>query len=135
VSCRLVTAQDPDRIFGLLRDYVDEIAPPGVRVSIRLLGAGPPSLTPQDHPATRAAARAIEATFGQAPLYLREGGSIPITSSFESILGLPVVLVGFSQPDEHAHAPNEWLDLENYETGIRMFARLWDELAEPQPSA
>jgi acetylornithine deacetylase/succinyl-diaminopimelate desuccinylase-like protein len=135
VSCRLVTAQDPDRIFGLLRDYVDEIAPPGVRVSIRLLGAGPPSLTPQDHPATKAAARAIEATFGQAPLYLREGGSIPITSSFESILGLPVVLVGFSQPDEHAHAPNEWLDLENYETGIRMFARLWDELAEPQPSA
>ena len=50
-------------------------------------------------------------------------------ASFESILGLPVVLVGFSQPDEHAHAPNEWLDLDNYETGIRMFARLWDELA------
>lgn len=129
VSCRLVTAQDPDRIFELLRDYVAEIAPPGVRVSIRLLGTGKPSLTVQDHPATQAAARAIEATFGRAPLYLHEGGSIPITSSFESILGLPVVLVGFSQPDEHAHAPNEWLDLDNYETGIRMFARLWDELA------
>jgi acetylornithine deacetylase/succinyl-diaminopimelate desuccinylase-like protein len=129
VSCRLVTAQDPDRIFGLLRDFIEEIAPPGVRVSVRLLGAGRPSLTPQDHPATQAAARAIEATFGRAPLYLREGGSIPICASFESILALPVVMVGFSQPDEHAHAPNEWLDLDNYETGIRMFARLWDELA------
>lgn len=130
VSCRLVTAQDPERIFELLRAYVEEIAPPGVNVSIRLLGKGSPSLTSRNHPATQAAARAIEATFGQAPLYLREGGSIPITSSFESILGLPVVLVGFSQPDEHAHAPNEWLDLDNYETGIRMFARLWDELAQ-----
>jgi acetylornithine deacetylase/succinyl-diaminopimelate desuccinylase-like protein len=130
VSCRLVTAQDPDRIFELLRDYVAEIAPPGVNVSVQLLGTGSASLIPNDHPATQAAARAIEATFGRAPLYLREGGSIPITESFESILGLPVVLVGFSQPDEHAHAPNEWLDLENYETGIRMFARLWDELAQ-----
>ena len=135
VSCRLVTAQDPARIFDLLRDYVGEIAPPGVKVSVRLLGSGMPSLTPQDHPATLAAARAIEATFGQAPLYLREGGSIPICASFESILGLPVVMVGFSQPDEHAHAPNEWLDLDNYETGIRMFARLWDELAELRPGA
>jgi acetylornithine deacetylase/succinyl-diaminopimelate desuccinylase-like protein len=135
VSCRLVTAQDPDRIFGLLREFVEEIAPPGVRVSVRLLGTGQPSLTPQDHPATQAAARAIEATFGQAPLYLREGGSIPICASFESILGLPVVMVGFSQPDEHAHAPNEWLDLDNYETGIRMFARLWDELTGLQSGA
>ena len=96
---------------------------------------GKPSLTPQDHPATQAAARAIEATFGQAPLYLREGGSIPICASFETILGLPVVMVGFSQPDEHAHAPNEWLDLDTYETGIRMFARLWDELAELRPGS
>ena len=129
ISCRLVAEQDPNRIFELFRDYVAEVAPPGVRVSVRLLGTGLPSVTPQDHPATRAAARAIEATFGRAPLYLREGGSIPITASFETILGLPVVCVGFSQPDEHAHAPNEWLDLDNYETGIRMFARLWDELA------
>jgi acetylornithine deacetylase/succinyl-diaminopimelate desuccinylase-like protein len=138
VSCRLVTAQDPDRIFELLRDYVGEIAPPGVEVSVRLLGTGRPSLTPQDHPATQAAARALEASFGRSPVYLREGGSIPICASFESILGLPVVLVGFSQPDEHAHAPNEWLDLDNYETGIRMFARLWDELAllrsAPEPT-
>jgi acetylornithine deacetylase/succinyl-diaminopimelate desuccinylase-like protein len=131
----LVTAQDPDRVFEQLRDYVGEIAPPGVTVSVRLLGKGQPSLTPQDHPATQAAARAIEATFGRAPLYLREGGSIPICASFESILGLPVVMVGFSQPDEHAHAPNEWLDLDNYETGIRMFARLWDELSGLRPGA
>jgi acetylornithine deacetylase/succinyl-diaminopimelate desuccinylase-like protein len=130
VSCRLVSAQDPDRIFEALRSYVEEIAPPGVTTTVQLLGGGLPSLTPIDHPATEAAARALEATFGRAPLYIREGGSIPVCASFGSILGLPVVLVGITPPDDNAHAPNEWNDLGNYETGIRTFARLWDELVD-----
>ena len=129
VSCRLVTAQDPDRIFELFRDFVAEITPPGVTVEVRQLGGGRPSLTPIDHPATRAAARAIESAFGRAPVYMREGGSIPVCASFETILGLPVVLAGFTNPDDNAHAPNESMVLENYERGIRAIARLWDELA------
>ena len=108
VSCRLVAAQDPDRIFEAFRAYVEEIAPPGVTTTVQNLGGGLPSLTPMDHPATQAAARALEATFGQAPVYIREGGSIPVCASFGSILGLPVVLMGFTPPDENAHAPNEW---------------------------
>ncbi len=129
VSCRLVANQVPDRIFELLRAYILEIAPPGVRVDVRNLGGGRPSLTPIDHPATQAAARAIEATFGRAPLYIREGGSIPICASFETILGLPVVLLGFTPPDDNAHAPNESMSLSNHETAIRTVARYWDELA------
>ena len=129
VSCRLVPDQDPDRIFAAFRDYVLEIAPDGVRTEVRSLGGGQPSVMPVDHPATQAAARALEATFGREPLYLREGGSIPICASFESILGLPVVLLGFDPPDQQAHAPNEWMDLRNYETGIRTVARMWDEVA------
>jgi len=129
VSCRLVPNQDPDRIFAAFRDYVLEIAPEGVRTEVRSLGGGQPSVTPVDHPATQAAARALEATFGREPLYLREGGSIPICASFESVLGLPVVLLGFDPPDQQAHAPNEWMDLRNYETGIRTVARMWDEVA------
>jgi acetylornithine deacetylase/succinyl-diaminopimelate desuccinylase-like protein len=129
VSCRLVAAQDPGRIFEALRAYVAEIAPPGVTTTVQLLGGGLPSLTPMDHPATRAAARALEATFGRAPVYIREGGSIPVCASFDGLLGLPVVLLGFAQPDDNAHAPNEWMDLGNYETSIRTIARMWDELA------
>jgi acetylornithine deacetylase/succinyl-diaminopimelate desuccinylase-like protein len=129
VSCRLVVSQEPQRVFEQLKAYVEEIAPPGVTTTVTFLSGGRPSLTPRDHPATRAAARAIEATFGSAPVYIREGGSIPVTASFETILGLPVVLLGFVQPDCNAHAPNEWLDLDNYETGIRTFARMFDELA------
>jgi acetylornithine deacetylase/succinyl-diaminopimelate desuccinylase-like protein len=130
VSCRLVADQDPDRIFEAFRAYVEEIAPPGVTTTARMLGGGRASRTPMDHPATQAAARALEATFGQAPVYIREGGSIPVCASFDSILGLPVVLLGFVQPDDNAHAPNEWMDLGNYETSIRAIARTWDELVD-----
>ena len=98
--------------------------------TVRYLGGGHSEPDPVDHPATQAAARALEATFGRAPVYIREGGSIPVCASFESILGLPVVLLGFTPPDENAHAPNEWMDLDNYETGIRTFVRMLDELAD-----
>jgi acetylornithine deacetylase/succinyl-diaminopimelate desuccinylase-like protein len=128
VSCRLVPNQDPEVIFERLRAFVEEVAPPGVRTTVRYLGGGRPSLTPVDHPVTQAAARALEATFGQAPIFNREGGSIPVCASFEETLGQPVVLVGFAPADGHAHAPNEWMDLGNYETGIRTIVRLWDEI-------
>jgi acetylornithine deacetylase/succinyl-diaminopimelate desuccinylase-like protein len=127
VSCRLVANQDPERIFEAFRAYVAEIAPPGVTTTVKYLGGGLPSLTPIDHPATQAAFRALEATFGAPPVYIRAGGSIPVCASFSSILGLSVVLLGFTPPGDNAHAPNEWMDLRNYETSIRTIARMWDE--------
>jgi acetylornithine deacetylase/succinyl-diaminopimelate desuccinylase-like protein len=129
VSCRLVPDQDPDVILERFRAFVEQVAPPGVRTTVRYLGGGRPSVTPVDHPVTQAAARSLEATFGRAPVFVREGGSIPVCASFEDILGQPVVLLGFAPPDGHAHAPNEWMDLGNYETGIRTIIRFWDEVA------
>jgi acetylornithine deacetylase/succinyl-diaminopimelate desuccinylase-like protein len=64
-----------------------------------------------------------------APLYIRDGGSIPVCASFEKILGLPVVLLGFTPPDDNAHAPNESMSLTNHETAIRTVVAYWDELA------
>ena len=129
VSCRLVVDQDPDAIFAALRDFVADIAPPGVTVTVQDLGGGRASRTSHDHPVAQAAARALEATFGAAPLFIWEGGSIPVSASFESVLGVPVVLLGFTQPNENAHAPNEWLLLDNYEGAIRAIARTFDEIA------
>jgi len=129
VSCRLVADQDPTDIFERLQAFVAEIAPPGVMVTVRMLGGGRPSLTPRDHPVAQAAARALEAVFGQPPVYTREGGSIPVAASFERVLGLPVVLLGFTQPHENAHAPNEWMSLANYEGSIRAIVRTLDEIA------
>ncbi len=129
VGCRLVPNQDPRRVFDQLRAYVEALAPRTVRVDVTLLGAGLPTRTPLDHPATQAAARAIERTFGVRPVYAREGVSIPVCASLETVLGVPVLLLGFGPPDDQSHAPNEWMSLSNYELGIRTVARLWDELA------
>jgi acetylornithine deacetylase/succinyl-diaminopimelate desuccinylase-like protein len=129
VSCRLVAAQEPGDIFEKFRDFVLEIAPPGVTVTVRDLGGGRPSHTPLDHPMTRAASRALEATFGRAPVFIREGGSIPVSASFESILGVPVVLLGFTPPNDNAHAPDEWMALANYEGAIRAIVATFDEIA------
>ena len=129
VSCRLVADQDPTVIFERVRDYVLAIAPPGVTVTVEDLGGGRPSRTPLDLPYTAAAARALETVFGQAPLFTREGGSIPVTADFGRVLGLPVVLLGFAQPHDNAHAPNEWMLLDNYEGAIRAIVATFDEIA------
>ena len=130
VSTRLVANQDPHRVFASLRDYVAEVAAPGVTVTTTYIHGGEPSLTPVDHPATQAAARSLRAIHGVDPVYIREGGSIPVTSAFDQTLGLPVVLLGFAQPSCNAHAPNEWFSLENFEAGTRVIVRFWDELAD-----
>ncbi len=135
VSTRLVPGQDPHDVFEKFRAFVAEIAPPGVDVTVTLLATGRPTVTPIDHPITQAAARGLEAAFGRKPLFRREGGSIPVAATFESVLGLPVVLEGFTQPHEHAHAPNEWLDLGNYETAIRAIVATFDAIAALDPTS
>jgi acetylornithine deacetylase/succinyl-diaminopimelate desuccinylase-like protein len=129
VSARLVAAQDPRLVFDALERFVREIVPPGVTAAVTYLGGGLPTMTPIDHPVSLAAARALEAVFGVWPVFRREGGSIPVAASFASILDRPVVLMGFTQPHDHAHAPNEWFDLRNHEGAIRAIVRLFDEVA------
>jgi acetylornithine deacetylase/succinyl-diaminopimelate desuccinylase-like protein len=130
ISCRLVANQDPEKIFGLVAEHIARVAPASVRYSIQRLGDGRPSLTPIESPAAQAAARALKATFGRDPLFIREGGSIPVCASFESILGLKTVLLGFAPADGRFHAPNEWMWMSNFETGIRTIARYWAEVAD-----
>jgi acetylornithine deacetylase/succinyl-diaminopimelate desuccinylase-like protein len=130
ISCRLVPGMDPRRTFERLRDFILADPPPGVDVQVNLINDGMWSLAPIDHPATQAAASALEEVFRQRPFYLREGGSIPAAASFAAMLGLPVVLLGFTPPDDQAHAPNEWMHLDNYEGGIRTIVRYWQLLGE-----
>jgi acetylornithine deacetylase/succinyl-diaminopimelate desuccinylase-like protein len=134
VSCRLVPDQDPHVIYGCFRDRVLALAPRGVRVDVRLINHGRPSLTPIDHPATQAAAACVKEVFGSEPVYIRDGGSVPVAASFESILGQPVVLLGFTPPDDHAHAPNESMRLDNYDGGLRTIVRYWGALAHLEPA-
>lgn len=129
VSCRLVADMEPARTYQLLADYVMSLVPDGVHVDISLLNDGDWSLTPSDHPATQVAADVLEEIFGATPYYVREGGSIPAAATLNHSLGLPLVMIGFTPPDDQAHAPNESMRLDNYEQGVRAVARYWERLA------
>src|SRR5213075_1086211 len=76
-----------------------------------------------------AARRALAAAFGREPVITGEGGSIPVVGDFERVLGAPVLLMGFGLPGENAHAPAEWMSVENFRKGMKAMAALWDEYA------
>ena len=129
VSMRLVPNQDPDKIARLFDDYIHKVAPKTVDVKVTRMHGGKPWMTSYDNPYVQAAGRAIEKGFGQRPVFTREGGSIPVVSTFQEELGLPSVLFGVGLPDENAHAPNEKLDVGNFHNGIIASAILYDEIA------
>ena len=130
VSMRLVPDQDPSKIQDLFEAYVRKIAPKTVELKITRMQGGKPWMTSFDNPFVQAAGRAIERGFGQKPIFTREGGSIPVVSTFQEELGLPSVLFGVGLPDENAHAPNEKLDVGNFHNGIIASAYLYDEIAQ-----
>jgi acetylornithine deacetylase/succinyl-diaminopimelate desuccinylase-like protein len=129
ISMRLVPNQDPNKIADLFERYVRTIAPKTVELTFTRMHGGKPWMASYDHPFMQAAARAIERGFGRQPVFTREGGSIPVVSTFQEELGLPSVLFGVGLPDENAHAPNEKLDLGNFHHGIIAAAYLYDEIA------
>ncbi len=128
VSCRLVPDQVPAAIANLFRAHLARVAPPGVRVTVTELHGGNPWRASLDGALYDAGRRALERAFGRSPVIVGEGGSIPVVHDFARVLGAPVLLMGFGLPGENAHAPNEWISVENYEKGALAAAWLWDEL-------
>ncbi len=128
VSMRLVPNQQPDTIARLFEAYVQKICPKTVSLKVTRMHGGKPWMTSYDNPYVQAASRAIEKGFGQKPVLTREGGSIPVVSTFQEELGLPSVLFGVGLPDENAHAPNEKLDVGNFHNGIIASAILYEEI-------
>jgi acetylornithine deacetylase/succinyl-diaminopimelate desuccinylase-like protein len=129
VSMRLVPNQDPDKIAQLFEAYVKKVAPKTVEVKVTRMHGGKPWMAAFDNEFVQAAGRAIEQGFGQKPVFNREGGSIPVVSTFQEVLGLPSVLFGVGLPDENSHAPNEKIDLTNFHNGIISSAYLYEEIA------
>jgi acetylornithine deacetylase/succinyl-diaminopimelate desuccinylase-like protein len=129
VSFRLVPDQDPQKIEQLVEQHVRNVTPPGVDVDIMHLHGGKPWRARLEGRLYEAGARALAEAFGSDTIYAGEGGSIPIVSDFERVLGAPVLLMGFGLPGQNAHAPDEWMSVENYEKGTRAAALLLSELA------
>lgn len=128
VSMRLVPDQDYREIERLFTDHVKSLAPEGVTVEVEALHGGQPWFAAPSGPVFEAAKRALAKAYGREPVTIREGGSIPIVKAFEDTLHAPVVLIGFGLPGENAHAPNEWMSVDNFHRGAEAIAALYDEL-------
>ncbi len=128
ISMRLVPDQNPDKIAELFEAYLAKIVPKTVQYKLTRMHGGKPWMTDFDNRYVQAAARSIERGFGKVPVFTREGGSIPVVSTFQEELGVPSVLFGVGLPDENAHAPNEKLDLGNFHSGVIASAYLYQEI-------
>lgn len=122
ISMRLVPNQNPDEISALFAKHFENIAPPTVKVKVTAHHGGHPYVSPTDNPAYRAASKAYETTFGKVPIPVRSGGSIPIVSTFEQVLGVKSILMGFGLDTDAAHSPNENYQLECFYKGIETIA-------------
>ena len=130
VSMRLVPDQDPRKIAELFTRYVREVAPQGVTVEVENLHGADPVIVQAEGPIVEAAMDAMAEVWGARPVRIREGGSIPIVSTFAQVLGAPVLLLGFGLHDDGLHSPNEKFNISHFYNGIRSVARLLDRLGE-----
>jgi acetylornithine deacetylase/succinyl-diaminopimelate desuccinylase-like protein len=129
LSFRLVPDQDPKTVGELFRAHVRKFTPPGVSVEVITQQGAPAVLVSVDSPGFRAAVRAIEAGFGTKPVFIREGGSIPVVGLLKQHLKVDTLLLGWGQNDDNLHGPNEKFSLADFHRGIKAGAHLLEELA------
>lgn len=131
ISMRLVPDQDSDKIAKLFEDHFRSIAPEGVKVNVKSLHGGQAYVSPIDTVEYQAASKAMEDSFGKRPIPVRSGGSIPIISTFERVLGIKSILMGFGLDSDAIHSPNENYPLYNFYKGIEtipLFYRHYSEM-------
>jgi acetylornithine deacetylase/succinyl-diaminopimelate desuccinylase-like protein len=126
VSCRLVADQHPERVFAGLSRLVAESTPQWAKVTVTLVSASFPARADATGPLAEAALGALAHGFGREPVLQREGGSIPVVGMLTTRFpGTPLILLGFSPPDDAAHAPNERMRMWNLDGGLRTLIRMW----------
>ncbi|MCR6657136.1 MAG: M20/M25/M40 family metallo-hydrolase [Opitutus sp.] len=142
ISCRLVPNQNPDRIKQLVIDAIRARTPSGVKLEFVDQHKGDPyvvvppgrSNTPKDQSpvlarAFRATDEAVSEVWGRAPIYLREGGSVPIIADIKRVTGLDSVMFGLFLPEDNLHAPNESFNLDVMKKGIETTKRILERVA------
>jgi acetylornithine deacetylase/succinyl-diaminopimelate desuccinylase-like protein len=127
-----VPNQKTDTITSLVINHLKSIAPPTVDVNIIIHHGGEPYITPIESKGYKAAAKAIETTFGKQPIPVHGGGSIPICSLFEQELGIKIIFMGFGLDSDNLHSPNEKYELANYYKGIETIPYFHKYFAEMQ---
>lgn len=130
VSTRLVPNQDNQKIAVMFKEHFESIAPDYVKVEVTPLHGGQGYVCPIDLPAYKAAEKAYQDVFGKRPVPVRSGGSIPIISTFEEVLGIKSVLMGFGLESDAIHSPNENYPVENFINGIKTIPLFYKYFAE-----
>jgi acetylornithine deacetylase/succinyl-diaminopimelate desuccinylase-like protein len=125
ISMRLVPNQDYNKVALLFKDYFESLAPKSVKVKVNIHHGGQAYMAPITTPAYLAASLAIEDVYGKKPIPFRSGGSIPIVSTFEQILGVKSLLIGFGLESDAIHSPNENFSLHQFFNGIDTIARFY----------
>jgi acetylornithine deacetylase/succinyl-diaminopimelate desuccinylase-like protein len=128
-SFRLVPKQKPAKITAALQKMLKGLCPKGIQMELIGFHSAPGVVVPLDSPYVQAAARAVEDGFGRAPVFIREGGSIPVVSTFRDLLGVDTLLLGWGLNDDNTHSPNEKFCLADFHRGIKASTHLWHELA------
>jgi acetylornithine deacetylase/succinyl-diaminopimelate desuccinylase-like protein len=128
LTFRLVPNQSGEDILRLAEAHLHARCPRGVRLEILPGNCGEPYYTDPNSLYGKAALRALERVFGRKPALMREGGSIPILTTFRKILGAESLLLALASPDCHAHSPNENFPLENFFSGIRLSQAVIEEI-------
>ena len=132
ISCRLVAHQNPQQIEDNLRAFLEERTPDGCHWNITSFGVAPAISVPTDSPWLSAASDALTQIFPNPTVLIGSGGSIPVVGSFQEILGVDAVLVGFSLDDDLIHAPNEKFELSCFHNGVLAHAAILDKYASIQ---
>ena len=131
ISMRLVPNQTPEKVAKQFEKYFKSLAPKGVKVSVKYLHGGEAYMSPLDTPEYKAAEKAMTDVFGKKPIPVRSGGSIPIVSTFEKVLGIKSILMGFGLDTDAIHSPNENYPLNQFFRGIEtipLFYKYYSEL-------
>ena len=132
-SFRLVPHQDPTKIRQQLESHLERHCPAGITFKLVDMHGAPGFVIPLDSPFVEAAAAGIERGFGRRPCFIREGGSIPIVTTFREFLGVDTLLLGWGQDDDNMHSPNEKFSVQDFHRGVKSSAYLWDELSRIEP--
>lgn len=129
ITCRLVAAQTPKKVFDAIRAHVRKHCPSGVTAEVtQNPGRADPFLVPSGHNASSVASEVLSEIYGKAPYRTRVGGSIPVMTTLLETLGVHAVMFGFSHGDENLHAPDEFFRLDEFRRGQTAYGRLFERL-------
>ena len=127
-SLRLIEYQDPDEIENMVRTFIKKTIPKGVRFNLRTLSSGLPFYTAYDNPYIKKTAEILTRVFGHKTLINRSGGSIGAAATLSRLTKKPIVVTGFTLPDDRAHSPNENFDEEMFWKGIDALEKIYKEI-------